>query len=101
MFSMDLAEQLSNKNVTVNSLHPGTYLDTNMVRDAGINPRGTAQSGADAIAYLATAPGLKNVTGKYFNVKQEAKANAQAYDADARNKLREISLRLTGLNNLS
>ena len=66
MFTIDLAEQLKDKNITVNALHPGTYLDTNMVHDAGIRPLGTAQSGADAEVYLATSPELKNITGKLF-----------------------------------
>jgi hypothetical protein len=69
-----------------------------MVHNAGIRPLGTAQSGAVAEVYLATSPELKNTTGKYFNVKHEARAHAQAYDAEARKKLREISLRLTGLH---
>jgi NAD(P)-dependent dehydrogenase (short-subunit alcohol dehydrogenase family) len=98
MFTIDLAEQLKDEGIPVNALHPGTYLDTNMVHDAGIRPLGTAQSGADAEVYLATSPELKNITGKYFNVKQETKAHAQAYDAEARKKLREISLKLTGLH---
>jgi NAD(P)-dependent dehydrogenase (short-subunit alcohol dehydrogenase family) len=98
MFTIDLAEQLKDENITVNALHPGTYLDTNMVHDAGIRPLGTAQSGADAEVYLATSPELKNTTGKYFNVKHEVKAHVQAYDAEVRKKLREISLRLTGLD---
>ncbi len=96
MFTIDLADELKNDNVTVNSLHPGTYLDTNMVHDAGIKPQNTVQSGADAEVYLATSPELKNVTGKYFNVKREAKANAQAYDVNARKQLRDLTLKLTG-----
>lgn len=98
MFTFDLAEQLKNDNVTVNALHPGTYLDTNMVNEAGIQPLGTAQSGADAEIYLATSEDLKNVTGKYFNVKNEARAHTQAYNADARKKLKELTLKLTGLS---
>jgi NAD(P)-dependent dehydrogenase (short-subunit alcohol dehydrogenase family) len=98
MFTIDLAEQLKDENITVNALHPGTYLDTNMVHDAGIKPMGTAQSGADAEIYLATSEEVRNVTGKYFNVKKEAKAHAQAYDTNARKKLRELSLKLTGFN---
>jgi NAD(P)-dependent dehydrogenase (short-subunit alcohol dehydrogenase family) len=95
MFTIDLAEQLKHDNITVNALHPGTYLDTHMVNEAGIKPLGTAQSGADAEIYLATSPELKNITGKYFNVKGEAKAHAQAYDADARKRLRTLSLKIT------
>jgi NAD(P)-dependent dehydrogenase (short-subunit alcohol dehydrogenase family) len=100
MFTIDLAEELKNDNVTVNALHPGTYLDTNMVRDAKIKPLGTPQSGADAEIYLATSPDLQNVTGKYFNVQREARANAQAYDAAARKKLKELSLHLVGLEEM-
>ncbi len=95
MFTFDLAEKLPG--VTVNCLHPGTYLDTGMVREAGVQPLGTAKSGADAVEYLATSADLKNTTGKYFNVKTEARANAQAYDPDARRNLEEIGRRLTGL----
>ena len=97
MFTIDLAEELKNDHVMVNALHPGTYLNTNMVNEAGIKPLGTVESGANAEIYLATSPDLNSVTGKYFNVKNEAKANAQAYDAEARNKLRELSIHLTGL----
>ena len=75
MFTIDFAEELKGDHVTVNALHPGTYLDTNMVRDAKIKPLGTPQSGADAEIFLATSPELKNVSGKYFNVKKEARAN--------------------------
>jgi NAD(P)-dependent dehydrogenase (short-subunit alcohol dehydrogenase family) len=96
MFTIDLAGQLKNDDITVNALHPGTYLDTNMVREAGIRPYGTAQSGADAIVYLATAPELKTVTGNYFNVGQITKALSQAYDTNARKRLRDLTLKLTG-----
>ena len=97
MFTMDLAEELKPEHISVNCLHPGTYLDTGMVREAGISPQGSAQSGADAIIYLATSPDLINVTGKYFNVQKESRAHAQAYDSDARKKLRMLTLKLTGL----
>ena len=97
MFSIDLAEEILHDHITVNSLHPGTYLDTGMVRASGISPLGTAQSGADAIVYLAVSPDLINVTGKYFNVKKETRANAQAYDSAARKKLRAIGSKLTGV----
>ena len=98
MFTFDLAEQLKQEHILVNCLHPGTYLDTNMVREAGIDPQGTAESGADALVYLATSPDLENTSGKYFNIKKEARATAQAYDTDARKKLKAIGLKLTGLD---
>lgn len=98
MFTIDMAEQLKDEEITVNALHPGTYLDTNMVHDAGIKPMGTAQSGADAEVYLAISPDLNKVTGKYFNVSHETQAHAQAYDKEARKRLKEISLKLTQLH---
>ncbi len=97
MFTIDLAQQLKNDHITVNSLHPGTYLDTNMVRRAGIDPWGKPESGADAEIFLALSPELNGTTGKYFNEKKEAKAHAQAYDEHARKKLHELSLQLTGI----
>ena len=97
MFTIDLAEQLRNENINVNSLHPGTYLDTNMVRRSGITPWGKPETGADAEVFLSVSPQLENATGKYFDVKKEARANAQAYDAKARKKLWELSMQLTGL----
>jgi NAD(P)-dependent dehydrogenase (short-subunit alcohol dehydrogenase family) len=97
MFTIDLAEKLKDENITVNSLHPGTYLNTNMVRRSNISPWGEPESGADAEVYLATSPGLNNVTGKYFNVKSEARAESQAYDKQARKRLWDLSIELTNL----
>jgi len=94
-FTIDLAEKLKGDNITVNSLHPGTYLNTNMVRRSGITPWGEPETGADAIVYLATDPKLNGVTGKYFDVKSEARADSQAYDPQARKRLWEMSVKLT------
>src|SRR3954466_4594423 len=38
MFTIDLAHQLKDSGVTVNSLHPATYMNTTMVREGGITP---------------------------------------------------------------
>ena len=43
---------------------------------------------------LVTAP-AQEVTGRYFNGMREERAHPQAYDADARRALRELSERLT------
>ena len=79
-----------------NALHPATYMDTTMVRQAGTTPISTVDEGADAILNLAVSPALEGRTGLYFNGQREARADAQAYDTDARRKLRELSVRLTG-----
>ncbi len=95
MLSIDLANQLREEGITVNCLHPGTYLNTNMVRRANIAPMGEPETGADALVYFATSPELEGITGKYFHVKIEAKANAQAYDSKARKMLRQIAEKYT------
>ncbi|MCL5028912.1 MAG: SDR family oxidoreductase [Bacteroidetes bacterium] len=97
MFTIDMAEKLKEENITVNCLHPGTFLNTNMVRIAGITPMGEPETGADAEVFLAASHVLEGVTGKYFNVKTEAKADPQAYDKQARKRLWDISLELTNL----
>jgi hypothetical protein len=67
-----------------------------MVRRSGVTPWGKPETGADAEVFLAISPQLENVTGKYFDVKKESRAIAQAYDATARKKLWELSMRFTG-----
>jgi NAD(P)-dependent dehydrogenase (short-subunit alcohol dehydrogenase family) len=97
MFTIDLAEALKGSGVTVNSLHPATYMNTTMVRAGGITPMSTVEQGGDAILHLAVGDDVAGKTGLFFNGMNEAKANPQAYDATARKRLRALSLELTGL----
>ena len=96
MHAFDLAEELEGKGVTATALHPATFMATKMVTDAGISPLSTVQDGLEATWRLAADPALEGVTGAYFNGSSEARADAQAYDADARRRLRELSERLVG-----
>ncbi len=96
MFTIDLAHELANSGVIVNALHPATYMDTTMVRRAGVTPINTVEQGAKAILQLAMSPAVEGRSGRYFNGLNEARANAQAYDDGARQKLRTLSLRLCG-----
>lgn len=97
MFTIDLAEQLKGSGVTVNSLHPATYMNTTMVRAGGIAPMSTVEQGGAAILHLVAGDDVASKSGLFFNGMNEMKANAQAYDAEARRRLRELSLKLTGL----
>ena len=97
MFTIDLAEALKGSGVTVNSLHPATYMNTTMVRAGGITPMSTVEQGGEAILHLVTGNDVVNKSGLFFNGMNEAKANPQAYDAEARKRLRALSLELTGL----
>ena len=99
MFTFDLAEKLTDTGVTATCLHPATYMETTMVRRAGVTPISTVEQGAEAILNLATSPALAGRTGLYFNGLREARAQSQAYDAEARQRLRALSFKLTGLSN--
>src|SRR6201991_4965603 len=97
MFTIDLANELKGTGVTVNSLHPATYMNTTMVRAGGIAPMSTVEQGGAAILHLIAGEDVADRSGLFFNGMNEMKANAQVYDAAARKKLRELSLKLTGL----
>jgi NAD(P)-dependent dehydrogenase (short-subunit alcohol dehydrogenase family) len=97
MFTVDLAKELEGSGITVNALHPSTYMNTTMVKRAGVSPMSRVEDGAAAILKLAVSPELDGRSGLYFNVQREARANAQAYDAETRRRLRSLSLELTGL----
>jgi NAD(P)-dependent dehydrogenase (short-subunit alcohol dehydrogenase family) len=98
MLTIDLAEQLKGEHVTVNCVHPASLMNTKMVLETIPFSQSTVEEGVRVVMYLATAPELDNVTGKYFDQQQEAGAHPQAYDATARRRLREISEQLTGLS---
>jgi NAD(P)-dependent dehydrogenase (short-subunit alcohol dehydrogenase family) len=97
MFTIDLAQELKGSGVTVNALHPATYMNTTMVRQSGVTPLSSVEEGADAILKLAVSPQVEGQSGLYFNGQREARADAQAYDAPARQRLRTRSLELVGL----
>lgn len=97
MFTIDLAEELEGSGVTVNSLHPATYMNTTMVRAGGITPMSTVEEGGEAILHLVKGDDVAEKSGLFFNGMRQAQANPQAYDADARARLRKLSLELTGL----
>ncbi len=97
MFTIDLARELAGRNVTVNSLHPATFMDTTMVRLSGVQPISTVEEGGAAILQLAASSTLEGRSGLYFNGLRESRADPQAYDPDARAKLRALSFELAGL----
>ena len=97
MFTIDLAEELRGHGVTVNSLHPATYMPTKIVlhaRGEGLSP---LEDGVRATVRLVASPELDGVTGRYFNGEVESDPHSQAHDAAARAELRRISNELSGL----
>lgn len=98
MFTIDLARELKGSGVTVNALHPATYMNTTMVRDGGITPVSTVEQGGEAILHLAVGDDVAGKSGLFFNGMREAQANPQAYDEAARRRLRALSLELAELS---
>src|SRR5487761_178924 len=93
LFTIDLAEQLDGTGVTVNALHPATYMPTKIVP----SPFSTIAEGVEATMHLIAASAAEVGTGRYYNGLRAARADRQAYDAQARRQLRELSEKLTGV----
>jgi len=96
MFTFDLAERESNTGATVNALHPATLMDTRMVRESFGYTMSTVEEGSEAVVRLAVSPEVEGVTGAYFDGTIEARANRQAYDPRARERLWTLSEQLCG-----
>jgi NAD(P)-dependent dehydrogenase (short-subunit alcohol dehydrogenase family) len=96
MSGFELAERVPAEQVTVNSLHPATFMPTKMVlaeRGASVD---TLESGVASTERLSCDPALAGVTGRFFDRTREARADPQAYDPAARARLRRVSMELTG-----
>ena len=94
LHTFDLAEELDGTDVIVNALHPATLMNTPMVLNAGVTPRATIEEGANAVMQLVTSPDIGS--GGYFTGLRPTRANAQAYDEQARARLKRLSEQLTG-----
>jgi NAD(P)-dependent dehydrogenase (short-subunit alcohol dehydrogenase family) len=93
---MYLAERLAPDGITVNSLHPATYMPTKIVLEQAGHSIDSLETGIDATVRLAVAPELEGVTGRFFDRQTESRADEQAYDPEAQRRLWELSLELTG-----
>jgi NAD(P)-dependent dehydrogenase (short-subunit alcohol dehydrogenase family) len=98
MFTFELAERLDPAEVTVNALHPASLMNTKMVLESFGSAMTSVEEGAEATLRLATSSDLDGVTGRYFDGPREARASAQAYEAQARRRLWELSEELVGLD---
>jgi NAD(P)-dependent dehydrogenase (short-subunit alcohol dehydrogenase family) len=96
MFTIDLAARLESDGVSVNCLHPATYMPTKMVFASRGSAVSTLEEGMEATLRLIADPALDRVGGRYFDGASESAADGQAYDEDARRRLWDLSERLTG-----
>ena len=91
MLTFDLAEELRDSGVTATTLHPGTFMPTKMVLQAGREPVDSLETGVAATLRLIRDPEVDGATGRYFDRQRETQALEQAYDPDARARLRELT----------
>jgi len=94
MMTMDLAVELEGTGVTANAVHPAIYMATSMVLNRGGTPMATIDEGADPVMQVIMSPMAGS--GNYWRQATNARAQAQAYDLEARRRLHDLAMRLTG-----
>ncbi|PZG15442.1 SDR family NAD(P)-dependent oxidoreductase [Nonomuraea aridisoli] len=92
--TLDLAEELRDSGITVNAVHPATYMPTAMSARSGMEVVDTLEQGVAATRRLVDAPETAGVTGRYFEGGEEARAAEEAYDPDYRRRLADLTRRL-------
>lgn len=90
-----LARTLDPRQVTVNSLHPATFMPTKMVLDAIGYCVDSLDDGLNATLRLILDPDLEGVSGEFFDHERSARAHADAYDNRIQQAIWDLSIRLT------
>lgn len=90
-----LAGQLEPNRITVNSLHPATYMPTKMVLQSIGHSVDTLETGRDATLRLILDPSLDGVTGQFFDRTRAARAHPDAHNPLIQQQIWELSTRLT------
>jgi NAD(P)-dependent dehydrogenase (short-subunit alcohol dehydrogenase family) len=94
MSGFELATRVPAAEVTVNSLHPATYMPTKMVLAEIGHHIDSIEDGVAATQRLIGDADVAGVTGRFFDRTREARAHPQAYDRAARLELWNRSLQL-------
>ena len=104
MLTVELAQKLPS-GITINALHPGV-IRTNLGDFGGImgfllrlvkQLWASPEKGARSPVWVATAPELSGVSGKYFNKMEETELAENAKDPKIRAELWEKSLEIAGI----
>ena len=105
-FTRELAKAIEGSGVTVNALHPG------VIRTRLGDPQGLArffmrafkllwaspEKGADAPVWLATAPEVENINGKFFMLRKETPFTDNASNEALARTLWHLSAERSGVN---
>jgi NAD(P)-dependent dehydrogenase (short-subunit alcohol dehydrogenase family) len=94
MHAIELSGRVPPREVTANSVHPGTFMPTKIVLEEIGHSVDSVEAGTAAVVRLALDPDLDGVSGRFFDQQSEAAADPQAYDEEARRRLWELSERL-------
>ena len=106
LFTYELARRLERTGVKANALHPGFVatgfggnngwrgrLLQGAARLFGLN----AEQGARTVVYLASAPEVAGVSGRYFVRERAVASSPPSYDETAAKRLWQLSAQLTGM----
>lgn len=106
LFTRELARRLEGTGVSVNCIHPGAVA-TRLAQQNGVLARLLTRAlspffrspaqGADTAVWLASAPELQGVSGRYFYNRKELEPAGHARDADTAKQLFEASAKLVGV----
>jgi NAD(P)-dependent dehydrogenase (short-subunit alcohol dehydrogenase family) len=107
LFTYELARRLQATSVTANALHPGVVRTSFGAEDPAVVQRlfipfllhfmKTPAQGAATSIYLASAPDLEQVTGRYFADSKPKRSSERSYDTAAATRLWQVSADLVGL----
>lgn len=97
VYTFALADELAGSGVSVNVLHPATYMDTPLVRESAVTPRSAIEDGATAVLALVTTEAGLDHNGSYFSGTSESRARPEAYDAEYAQRLLAALDRLLGV----
>lgn len=95
LFSNELARRLQGTRVTSNSLHPGVVSTKLLKEGFGMRGPDSHEQGAATSVFLATDPGLADVSGGYFVRQQSTAPSQRASNVDDARRLWTISEALT------
>jgi len=107
LFTYELARRLEGTGVTVNCLHPGAGVRTNLGSGVsgvfGFTVRAltplmkSPEKGAETSIYLASSPEVEGLSGGYFVKKAEARSSDVSHDERIARRLWEVSAELTNV----
>lgn len=101
LFTKALAKRLASRGIVVHAMHPGAvdtnfydYADEATQQFAKTNGLISAEEGADTLIWMATAPEVGEVSGKYYHLRQAVPPSAAADDDQAAERLWQESEKL-------